>query len=137
MATHLNRAARVASDGFGAINEPLQRARGAIAEASLAGYVVRDDLSVYKPGKSTEADEKAMREFAQRITAAANETEAADTAVRNALSATRGDLRATFTSAAALGGAQGRADARDLLNDPSHLTPEEIQRLIAALDAEL
>ncbi|MHA7653390.1 TPR repeat region-containing protein [Mycobacterium sp. ML4] len=129
---HLNRAAKVATDGFAVINEPLQRTRTAVAEATNAGYLVREDLSVYKPGKSTEDDEKAMRRFAERITSAANATEAADASVKNALSATRGDLRAAFTSAAALGGAQARADAKDILKDPSHLTPEELQRLAAA-----
>jgi hypothetical protein len=129
---HLNRAAKVATDGFGAINGPLQQARAAVAEATNAGYVVREDLSVYKPGKSTEDDEQAMRRFAERITSAANATEAADNTVRNALSATRGDLRAAFATAAGSGGAQARADANDLLKDPSHLTPEELARLAAA-----
>ena len=105
MATHLDRAAKVASDGFGAINEPLQRGAGRRrGRHRLPANAVRDDLSVYKPGKSTEADEKAMREFAQRITAAANEPEAADTTVRNELSATLADLRADIHQRGRAGG---------------------------------
>lgn len=137
---HLDRAAAIATNGFHSINEPLQRARNAIAEATSAGYLVREDLSVYKPGKSTEDDEKAMRGLADRIKSAANDTEAADNAVRNALSATRDDLRAAFTAPTALGGAQARADATQLLKDPSHLTPEQLKRLAAAgslTDAQL
>jgi hypothetical protein len=132
VADHLERVAQIAIDGFHKVNPPLQRARTAISGAEKAGFTVSENLTVSRAGTVTQEQLAAMALWQRAITDAANDTEAADTQVKGDLNAERGLLRAVFTSPATLGADQGRDDARQLLNDPSHLTPEQIQRLVEA-----
>lgn len=97
---HLNRAGTIATEGFHTIDAPLQRARQAVADTTGAGFSVREDLSVYKDGKSTESDEKAMQKCADTIKAAAIDSENADVTVQSALNDTRKDLQVAFAAPA-------------------------------------
>jgi hypothetical protein len=132
VADHLERVGQIAEDGFHSVNPPLQRARDAIAGAERAGFTVSENLTVSRTGTMTQELLNAQAQWQRTITDAANDTEAADTQVKGDLNAERGLLRAAFVSPAGLGADQGTNDARQLLNDPSHLTPEQIQRLIEA-----
>jgi hypothetical protein len=132
VADHLERVGQIAEDGFHSVNPPLQRARDAIAGAERAGFTVSENLTVSRTGTMTQELLNAQAQWQRTITDAANDTEAADTQVKGDLSAERGLLRAAFVSPAGLGADQATNDARQLLNDPSHLTPEQIQRLVEA-----
>jgi hypothetical protein len=129
---HLERVAKIANDGFHAISAPLQRARDAIADAERAGFTVSENLAVSKTGNVTPEQQQAKRQWQTRITDAAKDTESADYEVKRQLNAARADLRAAFISPAALGSDQARTDARQLLGDPSHMTPTQIMRLVEA-----
>jgi hypothetical protein len=52
--------------------------------------------------------------------------------VKRQLNGARADLRAAFVSPASLGSDQARTDARQLLDDPSRLTPQQVMRLVEA-----
>ena len=132
VADHLERAGQIAVDGFHQVNPPLQRARTAITGAERAGFTVSENLVVSRAGTVTQEQLAAMAQWQRTITTAANDTASADTDVKNALNAERGTLRAAFVSPATLGSDQAGDDARQLLTDPSRLTPEQIQRLIEA-----
>jgi len=132
VADHLERVAQIALDGFHKVNPPLQRARTAIAGAERAGFTVSENLTVSRAGTLTQEQISAQAVWQRQITTAANETESADTEVKNGLNAERGTLRAAFVSPAGLGEDQATNDARQLLNDPSHLTPEQVRRLVEA-----
>jgi hypothetical protein len=132
VADHLERVGQIAEDGFHSVNPPLQRARDAIAGAERAGFTVSENLTVSRTGTMTQELLNAQAQWQRTITDAANDTEAADTQVKGDLNAERGLLRAAFVSPAGLGADQATNDARQLLNDPSHLTPEQIQRLVEA-----
>lgn len=129
---HLDRVARIATDGFHRVDPPLQQARNAIAGAERAGFTVSEDLTVSKPNTTTIEDQRAVQHWQQAITDAATATENADYDVRNELTAARADFRVAFISPATLGPDQARSDAAQLLNDPSHLTPVAEQRLVDA-----
>ncbi|WP_301124194.1 hypothetical protein [Mycolicibacterium fortuitum] len=75
-----------------------------------------------------------MRQLPNRgaIRAAADDTERADTAAKNALAAAKDGLRVAFVAPEALGGDQGRDDGKQLLDDPSKMSPEQLQRLTEA-----
>jgi hypothetical protein len=132
VADHLERVGQIAEDGFHSVNPPLQRTRDAIAGAERAGFTVSENLTVSRTGSMTQELLNAQAQWQRTITDAANDTEAADTQVKGDLNAERGLLRAAFVSPAGLGADQAANDARQLLNDPSHLTPEQIQRLVEA-----
>ncbi len=122
-----------AKQGFHEIDAPLQRARNAIVGAEDEQFRVSDGLQVTDSRTDPDADRvKAMQDWQREISDAADATEKADAAVKDALSGARGDLRATFTSAAALGGDQGRADGKDLADNPGGLSQEELRRLTEA-----
>jgi hypothetical protein len=129
---HLERVAKIANDGFHAISSPLQRARDAIADAERAGFTVSENLAVSKTGTVTPEQLQAKLQWQSKITDAAKDTESADNDVKRRLAAARADLRAAFISPAGLGSDQARTDARQLLGDPSHLTPAQIMRLVEA-----
>jgi hypothetical protein len=132
VADHLERIGQIAEDGYHAVNPPLQRARDAIAGAERAGFTVSQNLTVSRTGTMTQEQINAQAQWQRTITDAANDTETADSQVKGDLNAERGLLRAAFISPAGLGGDQATNDARQLLNDPSHLTPEQVQRLVEA-----
>ncbi|MFV8310746.1 hypothetical protein [Mycobacteroides chelonae] len=129
---HLERAANIAKNGFHEIDPHLQSARNAINAATGAGFSVSDDLKVSKSGELTAQQKTDMANHQRAITDAANATERADTNVKNALSAARNDLRVAFVAPAGLGSEQAGRDVRQLLDDPSKLSPEQLQRLIEA-----
>jgi hypothetical protein len=132
VADHLERVGQIAMDGYHKVNPPLERARSAIAGAERAGFTVSENLTVSRSGTLTQEQIHAKAQWQRTITDAANDTASADTQVKGDLNAERGLLRAAFVSPAGLGSDQGRDDARQLLNDPSHLTPEQVQRLVEA-----
>ncbi len=132
VADHLERVAQIAIDGFDQINPPLERARGAISGAEQAGFFVSENLTVSYFGETTGGPTQAMAEWQRAITDAATDTETADNEVKDALSAAREDLRVAFVSPGSLGSDQAQTDANQLLDDPSSLTPEQLQRLIEA-----
>ncbi|OBH39496.1 hypothetical protein A5692_07885 [Mycobacterium sp. E342] len=129
---HLDRVAKIATDGFHQIDAPLQRARNAIAGAQQAGFTVSENLVVSKADLTTSADLAAQEQWQIQITSAADATEQADTQVKDALNAARLDLQVAFIQPATLGTGQGTSDGNQLLNDPRHLSADEIQRLTAA-----
>ena len=129
---HLDRVAKIATDGFHQVDSPLQQARTAIAGAEHAGFTVAEDLTVSKPDMATIEEEQAMQQWQNVISEAATATENADNDVRTELTAARGDLRVAFISPATLGPDQARSDAAQLVNDPSHLSPVAEQRLVDA-----
>lgn len=129
---HLDRVAKIATDGFHQIDPPLQRARNAIAGAQQAGFTVSENLVVSKPDLTTSAELAAQEQWQLQITTAADATEQADTQVREALNAARTDLQLAFIQPATLGPQQGASDGNQLLNDPRHLSADEIQRLTEA-----
>jgi hypothetical protein len=130
----LGAVANRAKQGYDEINAPLLRARGALLEASACGYTVGPDLAVSIPaGKQvSDADKKQMLDVQAELHDAAKAIAAADQKVRDDLNKAKADLRVSFISGAALGADIGRKDGADLAKDPSHMTPEEIQRLIDA-----
>ena len=132
VADHLERIGQIAQDGYHSVNPPLQRARDAIAGAERAGFTVSENLTVSRTGTLTQELLNAQAQWQRKITDAANDTASADTQVKGDLNAERGFLRAAFVSPAGLGADQARNDARQLLGDPSHMTPEQIQRLVEA-----
>jgi hypothetical protein len=132
VADHLERVGQIAEDGYHTVNTPLQRARDAIAGAEQAGFTVSENLTVSRTGTLTQEQLNAQAQWQRTITDAASDTETADSQVKGDLNAERGLLRAAFVSPAGLGSEQATNDARQLLNDPSHLTPEQIQRLVEA-----
>ena len=129
---HLQQVAQIAIDGFDQINPPLERARNAISGAEQAGFFVSEDLTVSYSGEMTSSRARAMTDWQQAITYAATDAETADNEVKDALSAAREDLTVAFVSPGSLGSDQARTDANQLLDDPSSLTPEQLQRLIEA-----
>ncbi|WP_319446544.1 MULTISPECIES: hypothetical protein [unclassified Mycobacterium] len=132
VADHLERVAQMALDGFHEVDPPLQRARNAITGAEGAGFTVSENLTVSYSGDVTPERETARAQWQVAIGNAASDAERADNQVRTLLNGARADLRVTFVAPAALGSDQARSDASQLLNDPSHLTPEQLQRLIEA-----
>ncbi len=129
---HLQHVAQIALDGFDQISPPLERARNAISGAEQAGFFVSEDLTVSYFGEMTSSRERAMTDWQQAITYAATDAETADNDVKDALTAAREDLTVAFVSPGSLGSDQARTDANQLLDDPSDLTPEQLQRLIEA-----
>jgi hypothetical protein len=129
---HLDRVAQMAIDGFHQVDPPLRRARSAISGAEGSGFAVSEDLTVSYSGTVTPEWETARAQWQVAIYNAASDAEKADHAVRTSLSGARADLRVTFVAPAALGSDQARGDANQLLHDPTHLTPEQIQRLVEA-----
>ncbi|GCE39677.1 hypothetical protein Rhow_003201 [Rhodococcus wratislaviensis] len=123
-----------AKQGFHDVDAPLQRARMAIVAAESAGFRVADDLTVTDPGTPDPDNDRLneMTGWQRDITDAASATETADATVRDAFASARDGLRATFTSAAALGSDQGASDGTQLVSDPAGLNPEQIQRLTEA-----
>jgi hypothetical protein len=132
VADHLERVGKIAMDGYHKVNPPLQRARDAIAGAERAGFTVSENLTVSRTGTPTQEQLNAKAQWQRAITDAANDTASADSQVKGDLNAERGLLRAAFISPTGLGSDQAKSDAQQLLNDPSHLTPEQIQRLVEA-----
>jgi hypothetical protein len=132
LADRLERVAKIAKDGFHAISPPLQRARDAIAGAERAGFTVSENLAVSRTGAVTPEQLRAKLQWQTKITDAAKDTESADNDVKRRLNAARADLRAAFISPVGLGSDQARTDARQLLGDPSHLSPEQVMRLAEA-----
>jgi hypothetical protein len=132
VADHLERVAQMALDGFHKVDPPLQRARTAISGAEAAGFTVSENLTVSYTGRVTPEMETARAQWQVAINNAASDAESADSEVRTLLNGARADLRATFVAPGALGSDQARSDANQLLSDPSHLTPEQIQRLVEA-----
>ncbi|PBC45664.1 hypothetical protein CJ179_21055 [Rhodococcus sp. ACS1] len=123
-----------AKQGFHDVDAPLQRARMAIVAAESAGFRVADDLTVTDPGTPDPDNDRVndMTGWQRDIADAASATETADATVRDALASARDGLRATFTSAAALGSDQGVSDGTQLVSDPAGLNPEQVQRLTEA-----
>jgi hypothetical protein len=132
VADHLERVGQIAVDGFHKVNPPLQRARTAITGAERAGFTVSENLTVSRAGTLTQEQVHAQAQWQRAITSAAGDTAAADSLVKGDLNAERALLRAVFVSPASLGADQGRDDVRQLLDDPSHMTPEQVARLVEA-----
>src|SRR5262249_6719954 len=124
VADHLDRVAQMALDGFHKVNPPLQRARTAISGAEAAGFTVAENLAVSYTGQVTPEMETARAQWQVAINNAASDAESADNEVRTLLNGARADLRVSFVAPGALGSDQARDDAKQLLTDPSHLTPE-------------
>ncbi|WP_072804144.1 TPR repeat region-containing protein [Rhodococcoides yunnanense] len=130
---HVQAIADRARRGFYEIDGPLQRVRAAILGAETECLTVSDALTV--GGGFILADEERTARITlwqSEIDDAASATESADKTVRDALASAREGLRLFFTSAATLGGEQGKSDASALVSDPSALTPEQQHRLVEA-----
>ena len=122
-----------AKQGYDEIIAPLRRARGALIEAENRRYLIGRTLSLTHPDKNPTAEEsQKLLDLQSELNDAVRSTMQADIAVRNDLDAARVDLRASFVSAAALGGDQAKADGQQLADDPSKLSPEATQRLTEA-----
>lgn len=122
-----------AKQGFHEVDAPLQRAKSAIVGAEADGFEVSDSLKI--TDRATDPDPQrvtALQTWQQELTDAANAAERADTAVKDALNQSSDGLRATVTNAATLGGEQGKADGRDLVDRPGELSAEETRRLVEA-----
>ncbi|MBF6331850.1 hypothetical protein [Nocardia transvalensis] len=127
LADKLTALATQARQGHDAINEPLRRARGLLAECAQNGWSVTPLLSVIGSGEAQK-----LADMNRDLGDAARAAMAADGAVRDGLNRARSDLALAFASAAALGADQGKADGKHLVTDPEHMTDAEIQRLIDA-----
>ena len=123
-----------AKQGFHDVDAPLQRARMAITAAESAGFRVADDLTVTDPANPDPDNDRVteMTGWQREIVDAASATETADASVKAALNSARDGLRATFTSAAALGSDHGASDGTQLVSDPAGMDPEQVRRLIEA-----
>lgn len=132
VADHLRAIGDTAIQGYHDIDAPLRRALDAIAGAEGAGFTVADDLSVSKTGEASPGDTAAAQSWRDQIVAAADDTQRADTTVKNTLADAKDGLRVAFVAPAALGGEQGHTDGKQLLEDPSKMTPEQLQRLTEA-----
>lgn len=133
LADKLDAIGQRAKQGYDEIIAPLRRARGALIEAENRRYLIGRTLSLTHPDKNPTAEEaQNLLDLQSELNDAVRSTMQADIAVRNDLDAARADLRASFVSAAALGGDQAKADGQQLANDPSKLSPEATQRLIEA-----
>lgn len=126
--------AQCATQGYHRIDAPLRRAKGALTDAELRGYTVGPDLALsIPPGRQiTDTDKQQLLDLQAELHDAARSLAAADQAVRDALDSARADLRPAFISAATLGAEQGWADGTLAANDTKDLTPEQIQRIMAA-----
>ncbi|ATL66634.1 hypothetical protein CRH09_10860 [Nocardia terpenica] len=113
--------------GHGAINEPLQRARGYLSECEHNGWSVTPMLTVIGSGEVQK-----LADMNRDLHEAAQSALNADIALQDALNGAKKDLAIAFTSAAALGADQAKADGQHLVSDPTHMTEAEIQRLIDA-----
>ncbi len=129
---HLRAIGDTAIQGYHDIDAPLRRALDAITGAEGAGFTVAEDLSVSKSGKASPGDKAAAQSWRDQIVAAADDTERADTAAKDALAAAKDGLRVAFVAPATLGGEQGHDDGKQLLDDPSKMSPEQLQRLAEA-----
>lgn len=130
LADKLEALAQRARLGYGEISAPLQRARGILAEAESLGITASPSLTLFPTGNDVAVSK--LAQLQQDLNDAVQSAMRADIAVRDALNGARPDLTAAFSSKAALGVEQGKADGAGLANDPSHLTPEATQRLIEA-----
>ncbi|AYF78450.1 hypothetical protein D7D52_36655 [Nocardia yunnanensis] len=127
LADKLTGLAGQARDGETAITEALQKARGYLSQCEANHWSVTADLGIIGDGNSRD-----LAQMNKDLTAAYNAAVTADNAARDALNATRSQLLIAFTSSASLGGDEGKADGKRLVDDPAHMTDAAIQRLIDA-----
>ncbi|WP_062989885.1 TPR repeat region-containing protein [Nocardia anaemiae] len=133
LADKLDALGQRAKQGYDEINAPLRRARGALTEAQNRRYLIGRTLSLTHPDANPSAEEsQKLLDLQAELNDAVRTTMQADIAVRNDLNAARADLRASFISAAALGGDQANSDGKQLADDPSKLSPEAVQRITEA-----
>lgn len=127
LADKLTGLAGQARTGVTTISEALLKARGLLNQCELNNWSVSSNLVVTGNGNA-----RNIAQMNKDLTAAYNAAVATDNDLHDALNVTRGELVIAFTSAAALSGAQGKADGKDLITDPAHMTDAEIRRLVDA-----
>ncbi|MVU76092.1 hypothetical protein GPX89_02395 [Nocardia sp. ET3-3] len=127
LADKLTGLAGQARDGETAIAEALSKARGYLSQCDANRWSVTAYLGVIGEGSSRD-----LAQMNKDLTAAYNAAVTADNAARDALNATRSQLLIAFTSSASLGGDEGKADGKRLVDDPAHMSDAAIQRLIDA-----